>query len=158
MAYVVQRPGGRWEIREAVTTARGPRSRTLATFRRLTPEVVERAVSRASRPASAAEIRAAARRAGAETAAADAAARTLLSELVRGRGPSPGLRRALIGWLADPPDPDPPGGSVVEWLDASPEDRGAVLAELLRFVDAVPPRPRGELRYPPLKQTARRGD
>ena len=51
MAYLVQRRDGRVEIREAVSTARGPRSRTLASFRgALSPEVLQRAARRAGRP------------------------------------------------------------------------------------------------------------
>ena len=42
MAYVVERRSGHWEIRESVHTAAGPRARTLATFRMLTDEVLER--------------------------------------------------------------------------------------------------------------------
>ncbi len=49
MAYVVSRPSGRFEIRESVLTASGPRSRTLANFSVLTTSVMESASRRASR-------------------------------------------------------------------------------------------------------------
>jgi len=150
MAYVVSRPGGRWEIRESVATARGPRSRTLATFRRLTPEVVDRAASRASRPTSATEIRAAARRVGATNSVADAAARTLLTEIGLGRPPSPGLRRVLAGLLADPPHEDPDLGDAILWADAPAEERAAALRGLLRFVGTLPSVHTRPLSFPPL--------
>jgi hypothetical protein len=150
MAYVVSRPGGRWEIRESVATERGPRSRTLATFRRLAPEVVDRAASRASRPTSATEIRAAARRAGATNSVADAAARTLLTEIGLGRPPSPGLRRVLAGLLADPPQEDPDLGDAILWAAASPEERARALDGLLQLVDFLPVRHVRPLSFPPL--------
>lgn len=50
MAYVVARPRGRFEIRESVHTDKGPRARTLASFKELTDEVLARARRRASRP------------------------------------------------------------------------------------------------------------
>ena len=156
MAYVVRRPGGRWEVRESVATKRGPRARTLASFRRFTPAVVQRAVSAASRPLSPDQVSEAARRAGATSLAADTAARELLAEIAGGRPPSPGLRRALLDWLSDPPGNDPPGGGVAEWLEATDEERGAALVDLLGLVDAVPVlRPRPALRFPPLRHHAR---
>ena len=155
MAYVVRRPGGRWEIRESVATKKGPRARTLASFRRLTPAVVAHAVQAASRPTSATAIHAAARRAGAPRSTADDAARVLLAELARGRPLSPVLRRLLLNALGDHPDHDPPGGGVVEWLVATPAERGATLQDLLHLVDAFPLRPRGPLEYPPLRDQVR---
>ena len=64
MAYVVTRPKGRFEIRESVHTARGPRARSLANFAQLTDEVLATAEVRASRPFDAGAVRASARRAG----------------------------------------------------------------------------------------------
>ena len=64
MAYVVTRPRGRFEIRESVHTAQGPRSRSLANFAQLTDEVLATAGERASRPFDAQAVRASARRAG----------------------------------------------------------------------------------------------
>jgi len=150
MAYVVKRPGGRWEVRESVSTERGPRARTLASFRRLTPAVIQRAVRRASRPVTPAQIAESAERAGATGYAADAAARAVLAELGRGRRPAAGLRRALLGLLSDPPALDTPGGGVVEWLGATDEERGAALRDLLRLTDRFPAWRRGRLQYPPL--------
>jgi hypothetical protein len=156
MAYVVRRPGNRWEIRESVATERGPRSRTLASFRRLTPEVLERAVRRASRPITTADLRDAAERAGAMSSVADAAARTLLTEIGLGRLPSPGLRRVLAGLLADSPQPDPDLGDAILWAAASPEERGRALRGLLAFVDALPQVRTRPLSFPPLRTARRR--
>ncbi len=154
MAYVVRRPNGSWEIRESVTTPKGPRSRTLATFRRLSPGVVDKVVRRASRPTTAEEVRSALEKAGAVASAADDAARALLAEVAAGRPPSPGLRRLVLGMLSDPPAHDQAAEDAAEWFHASSEARGATLGDLLHFVDAMPPRPRGPLAYPPLGRPA----
>lgn len=150
MAYVVRRPGGRWEVRESVSTERGPRARTLATFRRLTPEVVDRAVRAASRPTSPEEVEAAARRAGAATSPADEAARALAAEIARGHQPSRGLRRLLLDLLSDPPSHDPLGGGAAEWFGASDEERGETVRDLLRLTDRYPERQSRPLAFPPL--------
>ena len=42
MAFVVRRPKGRWEIRESFVGPSGPRARTLASFRVLSEDVIER--------------------------------------------------------------------------------------------------------------------
>jgi hypothetical protein len=51
MAYVVATQPGRFEVRESASTPSGPRSRTLASFRELTGEVVEKVQARAEKPA-----------------------------------------------------------------------------------------------------------
>jgi hypothetical protein len=66
MAYVVARPKGRYEIRESVHTAKGPRARSLANFRQLSDEALDRARRRASRPFDTEAVRAAAERAAAQ--------------------------------------------------------------------------------------------
>ena len=120
MAYAVARPGGRWELREACTTSRGPRSRTLASFRVLTDDVVERARKAATIAVSAEDLREAARRAGvpAEMSAADTAARILLAEMAAGRSPSPSLRRLLAARVGRGGGRvrEAAGGGAVEWL------------------------------------------
>ncbi len=63
MAYVVARPRGRFEIRESVHTAKGPRARSLANFADLTDDVLATARDRASRPFDPEAVRASARRA-----------------------------------------------------------------------------------------------
>jgi hypothetical protein len=67
MAYVVARPRGRFEIRESVHTPKGPRARSLASFTRLTDEVLATASRRASRPFDAEAVQASAARAAAPT-------------------------------------------------------------------------------------------
>lgn len=150
MAYVVRRPNGSWEIRESVSTPKGPRSRTLAGFRRYTPGVVSRAVRAAQRPTDADELYAALQEAGAVSSAADEAARALLAEAAAGRLPSPGLRKLVVGLLSEPPAHDPPGADAAEWFGRSDTERGEALRDLLDFVDALPPRPVPPLSFPPL--------
>jgi hypothetical protein len=67
MAYVVTRPKGRFEIRESVHTDKGPRARSLASFKELSDEVLTRARRRASRPFDAEAVRSSAQRAMAVT-------------------------------------------------------------------------------------------
>src|SRR5437899_5539492 len=148
MAYVVRRRSGSWEIRESVATERGPRSRTLAGFRRYTPAVVRRAVSKASRPTSAAEVYDALVQAGAVSAAADDAARALLAEVAAGRPPSPGLRRLVLAALAEPADHSVPGEGAAEWFTATEAARGYAVRDLMHFTDNVPLPPPRPLAYP----------
>jgi hypothetical protein len=141
MAYIVSRNTGAWEIRESRNTEAGPRSRTLAAFRTLTPETIERARGRSSRPLDARELRNAARRAGAPVAAPspDRAAGELLAELAAGRHPRPALARLLVDALRA--DGAPPAGNAeaaATWIAASPQQRGETLRELLLLVDHLP--------------------
>jgi hypothetical protein len=150
MAYVVRRPRGSWEIRESVATERGPRSRTLASFRKYTPAVVSRAVRAASRPTTTEEVYSALERAGAVSSAADEAARALLAEVAAGRMPLPGLRRLVVGMLSDPPAHDPPGADAAEWFEATEEERGETVRDLMRLTDMMPVPPPRPLPFPPL--------
>ncbi|MGK2938844.1 MAG: hypothetical protein ACSLFR_13730 [Solirubrobacteraceae bacterium] len=147
MASIAKRPGRRWEIRESVTGPRGPRSRTLATFDALTPDVLAHAQARATRPFDAAELRARARRAGAPVtaAAADTAARALLSALARGERPRPVLAGLVADGLAvsGPPISDA-ARAAAAWAGRDPADRAAALVDLLLLADALPARPRGD--------------
>jgi hypothetical protein len=157
MAYVTSRPGGTWEIRESISTVKGPRSRTLASFRTLTDETVEQACARATKPLSRDDVRGAARRAGApvDLAVADRAAGDLLRELANGREPHPILRRLLIDALrAGPPArlgepalsvrqmPAPESldnaRASAAWLTATPAERGDALYDLLLLADQFP--------------------
>lgn len=151
MAYVVSRPTGNWEVRHSVSTPAGPRSRTLASFRLLTSEVVELARERCGRQLDAQEIVAAARRAGAPVAREPAlgAAATLIGELSRGARLPRSWERLLIS-LAGGPD-----GELTEsersgagWADASAAERGSALRDLLLLADRIPLRDRGELDFP----------
>lgn len=156
MAYVVPRPSKTWELREAVTTPGGPRARTLATFRTLTPQVIERAQRRASRPIDDVEIERAARRVGAPVAAdvASDTAATLLRELVRGGTPAPGLRRLLLDALGAGGPATDAERAAVAWLGVPAAERGETLRDLLLLADRLPtPRYGQRPRFPRLEST-----
>jgi hypothetical protein len=161
MAYVVATKRGGFEIRESRSTPDGPRSRTLATFRELTDEVIEKARSRSAQQLSADDLRQAARRAGARGARdpADRAARELITELGKGRRLDPSLRRILLDQLRrDRPAEDDrapvsdAARSVAEWMNATPKERGDALVDLLLLADALPANGRGRkpLEFPRL--------
>jgi hypothetical protein len=147
MAYVVPRAGEAWEIRESHMTPSGPRSRTLATFKTLTPEAIVQAQSRAGRHLEAGELRRAAWRAGAPVAppAGDRAAGELLAELAAGRRPRAALSRLLIESLqAEPTSPSSNAQAAAAWIGASARKRGETLRDLLLLVDHLPRRERRE--------------
>jgi hypothetical protein len=154
MAYVVARPKGAWEIRESRATPAGPRARTLATFRTLEPEIIERARGRASRPIRADQLRKAARRAGAPVAAAaqDRAAGELLGQIAAGRRPRPVLQRLLLAGLGATEDVSPNARAAADWIDATPQRRGETLRDLLLLTDRLPPtRSTERRRFPALR-------
>lgn len=181
MAYVTPRRNGTWELRESVATPKGPRSRTLASFRTLSDEVIEHARTRANAPIDAEETRRAARRAGAPVAlgAADRAAAELLRELDAGRGPHPILRQLLVDALqakrptrldeaprqaaqnggADT-DRAAPGSldnarASASWLAATPHQRGEALQDLLLLGESLQHgRPDRHERFPRLDRAA----
>jgi hypothetical protein len=159
MAFVVARPGRRFEIRESRATPGGPRARTLATFRVLDDAVVALATQRSASTLDVAALRASARRAGAPVAVDDGpdrAARALLAELADGHRPSPVLTALLIDSLdASPigaPGPAIPDAAraVVPWIDASPARRGDALRDLLLLTDRLPPPRAPRPRFPKL--------
>jgi hypothetical protein len=160
MAYVVARPKGRFEIRESVHTAKGPRSRSLANFGRLTDEVLATARDRASRPFDADAVRASARKAGSPMAPARAArrARRPRPQHVPPAVPTgrPASREARDRFV----ESSRRMAASLETRPAiSPEirrDPGAALIGLLDLADQVPPfvarsdRPAEPLEFPPL--------
>lgn len=154
MAYVVQRRSGGWELRSSQATPAGPRSRTLASFRVLTDEVIERALERAGGELDAEGIRAAARRAGAPVARqpAIAAAARLLGELSRGSSLPLGWSRLLAGVLGADGEPPTDGErAAAAWADATPEQRGRALRDLLLLADRIgAPRRAARPRFPRL--------
>jgi hypothetical protein len=177
MAYVTARKNGTWEIRESASTPGGPRSRTLASFRTLSSDVIEHALSRAEKPLTADEVRAAAHRAGApvDLAPADRAAADLLRELADGREPHPILRGLLIDALQEGPParlgeaPRRPTAAntlpfetphnaraSAAWLTRTPAERGAALEGLLMLTHALPHGRRIDepLRFPRLDDAA----
>ena len=159
MAFVVPTRPGRFEIRESHSTARGPRSKTLASFRELTDDVIETARTKATTPPSAEELRRAARRAGAPVARPpiEQAARELIAGLAKGNRVDPTLRRILIDLLQhgyrDARGPEEEAErAVATWMAATPAERGHALVELLLLADALPSgRRKGKpLRFPRL--------
>lgn len=155
MASIVTNRRGGWEIRESHTTPDGPRSRTLATFRVLDGEVLDRAAERAERPFDRDDVIRRAYRAGAEVSASSAneAARTLITELAHGAIIDPGLAGALVGMLSvsDPPDLSPEAMAAAEWAGESLAERGRTLYQLLQLADALPQKRAGTpLNFPGL--------
>jgi len=147
MAFVVPTRKGSYEIRESGNTAKGPRSKTLVSFRELTDEVIEKARAKAAKPPSAEELRRAARRAGAPVARepAEQAARELIAELARGNRLDPTLRQILLEMLQkgyrENASASPAGEAaraVGLWMAATPEERGRALVDLLLLADALP--------------------
>lgn len=143
MASVIKKRN-RWEIRESIMTAVGPRSRTLATFSVLDPVVLATAESRAERPFDAAAVELSARRKGAPVAdpPADRAARDLIAAIDHGASLRPGLAAAVVvalGGAVDKPL-STTARDAVEWAGSDQHERAAALEDLLLLADAVPDR------------------
>jgi hypothetical protein len=145
MAFVVRRPKGRYEIRESIQTDSGPRARTLASFRVLTTDVIDRAAAVARTRFDAERVRARAKALGApeRDANANRAAQALLRELRRGGVIAPALAHALRDAVPDPAHrwPDTLDGAI-EWLGKTPADHGRALHTLMNFASHVPQRRR----------------
>jgi hypothetical protein len=158
MAFVLDRGGGKWEMRESYTTPEGPRSRTLATFRTLTPDTIAHAQARSSKDLDASKLRQAARRAGAPVTAppSDRSAGELLSQLAEGRRPRPLLARLLIQALSqDGGQPEDNLQAAAAWITASSERRGETLRDLLLLSDYLPrARTREHERFPRIASRA----
>jgi|SRR5215213_9147245 len=151
MAYVVETKRG-FEIRESRATPKGPRSRTLATFKEFSDEVAAKARARAEKKPGATELREAAIRAGAPLAGepADRAAREVLRLLAAGETVDPMLRRLLLDALgaeerrangskaAPAPAISDAARAATQWIGASLERRGEALIDLLGLADALP--------------------
>lgn len=164
MAYVVATKPGRFEVRESASTASGPRSRTLASFRELTDEVIQRVQERADKPPTAEELTRSALKAGAPVRGPelDEAARETLRLMASGERPDPMLRRLLLDALSDevrgdrPADPkarvSDTARAATQWVGVGAEERGNALRELLDLADALPVRLRPhEIGFPRLK-------
>lgn len=123
-------------------TVDGPRSKTLATFRTLDADVLDRAEERAERRFDRDAVTRSARRAGADVALspAEEAARTLITEIARGWQIPPGLAGALVGYVepTNPPKLSPEAMQAAEWAGASMRERGHWLRELMLLADALP--------------------
>lgn len=139
MAYVVPRRGGRFEIRESLHTAGGPRARTLAGFRVLTEQALDAAAQRAQRPFDREAVIRSGRRAGARVQVPTSGANRAYDRFLGGS-------RRMASALATPAPATKRG------------DPGAELLDLLGFADTIrasrPPRPREPLAFPPLARLA----
>jgi hypothetical protein len=142
MAFVVRRPGGRFEARESHTTSRGPRARTLASFTTLDDDAVALVIERAETPVDVHALVHAARRAGAPVSVGaspvDIAARALLAELRAGHRPAPALAAALAEAVEPDPDVSDAARAAAAWSGATPEERGEALRDLLLLSDRLP--------------------
>ena len=149
----IRRQGETFEIRECLSTPRGPRQRPLARFRRvLTPEVLDEAEAVARRPFDRRVLQDRARRQGIPVAPErrNPEARKLLADLRAARPIDPTLVTLLRDALALPAcEPLPPHlGDVAEWVGRSEAARGKALRGLLRTASRVL-RSRGPLRELP---------
>jgi hypothetical protein len=145
MAFIVARKDGRFEIRESIATTSGPRARTLATFRELDDQVLDRAAEHAQRRFDRAALEARAQQMAVprNPDGASRAARALIAELRHGRRPAPALVRILRDELPRRPQPTPDTiEQAVEWIGRSDTQRGLALRDLLRLTDALPHRER----------------
>lgn len=147
------RQGERYEIRECISTARGPRQHTLLSFSGpLTPELLDQAQEKARRPFRREAIEARARELGIPVSSRRRfpEARALLGRLQRGEAPDPTLVELLREALA------PLRGEAVPthlrdaatWIGQSERERGRALRGLLRTADRIL-RSRGPLRVRP---------
>jgi hypothetical protein len=157
MTYVVARHRQRaptYEIRESELTDRGPRARSLATFRVLDDGVLARARARALRPFDPAAVLASAQRVGAPVEVADPAerqARALLAEIVKGTPPAPALAALLRSELTTAYVPTDSVEAMVPWVGATVTDRAVALRDLLDLGDKLPARPRPPLAFPRIR-------
>ncbi|HEY8157058.1 MAG TPA: hypothetical protein VII72_23230 [Myxococcota bacterium] len=149
----IRRQGDSFEIRECLSTDRGPRQRALARFRRvLTPEVLDQAEAAARRPFDRRALQARARQQGIPVAPErrNSEARKLLADLRASRPIDPTLvtlLRDALALLASEPLPSHLS-DVAEWIGRSEADRGKALRGLLRTASRVL-RSRRPLREPP---------
>jgi hypothetical protein len=147
MAFVVPTQSGRFEIRESQATPKGPRSRTLVSFKELNDQAIQKAQERASKPLDPEDLRRAARKVSAPVARkpVERAARELISELGKGGRLEPHLRHMLLDLLdrghREGPQPSAwheAAHEVAEWMAATPEEKGRALVDLLLLADALP--------------------
>lgn len=143
MAYVVTRRNGRFEIRESHQTSKGPRARTLASFRVLDEAVLRAATRRATRPFARQSVLDSAERAGAPFEL------DLATESKRGQREAAFVAASRrMAAIASAPGAE-------QHLKADP---GEALIQLLGFADMVAASqrrpPREPLGFPPISRLA----
>jgi hypothetical protein len=149
----IRRQGEIFEIRECLSTPRGPRQRCLARFRRvLTPEILDEAEAAAHRPFDRRALLDRARRLRIPVAPErrNRVVRRLIADLRAGHPIDPTfvtLLRDELTLRASEPLP-PHLSEVAEWVGRSEGARGKALRGLLRTASRVL-RSRGPLREPP---------
>ncbi|MBJ7354209.1 MAG: hypothetical protein JHC98_05235 [Thermoleophilaceae bacterium] len=136
-------------------TPKGPRSRTLATFRELDETVLAVAASRAEAPFDRESVIRKAHRVGATIVSSpiDEAARELITRMSHGENLSRGLAGALLGRLemVDPPKLSHEAMQAAQWAGESMEQRGRTLYDLLELADSLPQKRAGTpLKFPRL--------
>jgi hypothetical protein len=155
MAFVVARPGGRFEIRESRATEQGPRARTLATFRELTGAVLDVAEARATTSFDRAAVHDRAVALGAPTARPEAneLARRLLIAIRLGGRVAPALAGALRDELPqlEAPALNDNARGALGWIASSAAERGRTLRELVDLGSHLPQRRRPDASsFPPI--------
>jgi hypothetical protein len=138
----IRRHGLRCEIRECLSTERGPRQRVLASFRgALTPEILDRAEAKARRPFDREALVRRARGAGIPVTRRRGfpEARALLAVLQRGGGLDPRLVTRLRESLAQLPAAPVPEhlAAAADWIGQPESERGRALRGLLRTADRI---------------------
>ena len=145
--------GDRYEIRECLSTERGPRQHTLVTFSgALTPELLDAAEEKARRPFGREKLIERAREMGIPVTLRRRfpEARALLGRLQRGETLDPTLvelLRAALGSMRSEPVPSHLRDAAA-WIGQSERERGKALRGLLRTADRIL-RSRGPLRTRP---------
>ena len=154
----IRKQRNRYEIRECINTAKGPRQFTLASFKgAVTPETLDRADEKARLPFDRDQLIARAQALGVTVNERRRfpEARALLATLQRGGRPSPrlvGLLKRALEPFAEEPVPEHLEDAAL-WLGQPESERGKALRDLVRSADRVvqsraPLRERARTRFP----------
>ncbi len=140
MAFIVAKKDGSWEARESIRTESGPRSRTLASFRGMSPEVIDQIVDRASGSVDVEDLRRRAARAGIPTATeVDRLAARAAREIALSGRPSRNFSVLLADALRDEPELPHHLDRMKLWAGATLIERADAVVDLLRAGSAFPP-------------------
>ncbi|MEX0873854.1 MAG: hypothetical protein WD646_13960 [Actinomycetota bacterium] len=158
MASVIERRDGRFEIRESVAGPKGPRSRTLAVFSKLSADLLERADQRATRPFDRTQVLRRAMELEVPWVGPSglSEARSVLARLADGELPPTfvaALRESTASSRVELPDSIPP---MLDWVGADDTKRGRALRDLVQLGDvivrSIKANPK-RLAYPPIRGT-----